>query len=141
VKEKGHMDCCFPAGRYWTKMGNPAEVREVFKSFRVELPMFTGVAVRDWSQPAQDPPDIEAELVDGKKVGIELTSWLEESQIGREKRVEIIENSFRDREVAFQSAGGVKRALSTQSRNNSARRISGTRPFCRAVLTALAYAF
>jgi hypothetical protein len=77
-------------------MGNQAEERAVFEGFLAELPLFAGVAVKDWWQPKQDPPDVEAELDDGRKIGIELTSWLEESQIGREKRVEVIENSFRD---------------------------------------------
>ena len=77
-------------------MGNPTEEREVFTAFLTASPMFAGAAVTDWRQPAQDPPDVEADLADGRKVGVELTSWLDESQIGREKKVEFIEFSFRD---------------------------------------------
>ena len=77
-------------------MGNPKEECEVFAGFLAAMPMFAGSPVTDWRQPAQDPPDIEADLADGRKVGIELTSWLEESQIGREKKVEVLESSFRD---------------------------------------------
>src|SRR5579864_3104231 len=58
--------------------------------------MFAGAAVTDWRQPAQDPPDVEADLADGRRVAVELTSWLDESQIGREKKVEMMEASFRD---------------------------------------------
>ena len=45
---------------------------------------------------AKDPPDIEVDLAEGRKVGVELTSWLDESQIGREKKFEFMEQSFRD---------------------------------------------
>ena len=77
-------------------MGNPAEERDVFTGFLAAMPAFAGSPVTDWRQPAQDPPDVEADLADGRTVGIELTSWLDESQIGREKKVEIMETSFRD---------------------------------------------
>src|ERR1017187_6875742 len=77
-------------------MGNPAEEREVFTGFLAAMPMFAGSPVTDWSHPAQDPPDIEADLADSRKIAVELTSWLDESQIGREKKVEMIEASFRD---------------------------------------------
>src|SRR5438876_966586 len=77
-------------------MGNPTEEREVFTGFLSASPMFAGAAVTDWRQPAQDPPDVDSDLAAGWKVGVELTSWLDESQIGREKKVELIEFSFRD---------------------------------------------
>ena len=76
-------------------MGNPAEEKAVFEGFLTAAPMFTGVAVKEWRQPAKDPPDIECDLVDGRKLGIELTSWLDESQIGRARKKEIMEDSFR----------------------------------------------
>src|SRR6266852_3346509 len=60
------------------------------------MPMFAGSSVTDWQQPAQDPPDVQADLADGRKVAVELTSWFDESQIGREKKVEMVEASFRD---------------------------------------------
>lgn len=58
--------------------------------------MFAGSPVTDWQQPAQDPPDVQADLADGRRVAVELTSWLNESQIGSEKKVEMVEASFRD---------------------------------------------
>lgn len=77
-------------------MGNRAEEREVFTAFLAAMPLFAGSPVADWRQPAKDPPDVEVDLADGRKVGVELTSWLDESQIGREKRAESLEFSFRD---------------------------------------------
>lgn len=77
-------------------MGNRAEEKAVFEGFLNAGPMFAGFEVKKWSQPKNDPPDIETELADGRKVGIELTSWLDESQIGREKKVEFVELSLRD---------------------------------------------
>jgi hypothetical protein len=77
-------------------MGNPAEERKVFEGFVKAAPMFAGVAVSRWAQPKLDPPDIECDLTDGRKIGVELTSWLEESQIGRAKSIESFEKSIRD---------------------------------------------
>ena len=77
-------------------MGNRIEERDVFTGFLAAMPVFADSPVTDWQQPAQDPPDIEADLVDGRKVAVELTSWLDESQIGREKKIEMVEASFRD---------------------------------------------
>jgi hypothetical protein len=57
--------------------------------------MFADVAVQKWSQPANDPPDIECYLFDGSKVGLELTSWLDKDQISRAKQAEKIEEPFR----------------------------------------------
>jgi hypothetical protein len=77
-------------------MGNPKAERDVFEAFLQAAPTFAGAAVANWSQPTNDPPDIEAELVDGRKVGIDLTSWLDESQIGLEKKTEFVEMSLRE---------------------------------------------
>ena len=77
-------------------MGNRAEEKAVFEGFLSAAPTFAGVEVKKWSQPTNDPPDIEAEMVDGRTVGVELTSWLDESQIGRRKKIEFVELSFRD---------------------------------------------
>ena len=100
IKERSERKAragCFSRGEpRWIRCGNPTEEREVFTGFLTASPMFAGAAVTDWRQPAQDPPDVEADLADGRKVGVELTSWLDESQIGREKKVEFIEFSFRD---------------------------------------------
>jgi hypothetical protein len=77
-------------------MGNRAEEHRVFTAFLAAAPLFAGSSVFDWRQPSKDPPDIECDLADGRKIGVELTSWLDESQIGSEKRVESVESSFRD---------------------------------------------
>lgn len=75
-------------------MGNPIEEDAVFKGFLQEAPTFADGAVKDWRQPTSDPPDFEVEMEDGRMVGVELTSWLNESQIREAKRVEAIQRSF-----------------------------------------------
>jgi hypothetical protein len=77
-------------------MGNRAGEHRVFAGFLAEAPLFAGSSVVDWRQPLKDPPDIECDLADGRKIGVELTSWLDESQIGSEKWVESVETSLRD---------------------------------------------
>jgi hypothetical protein len=77
-------------------MGNPAEEKKVFAGFLDAVPPFAGAEVARWSQPKVDPPDIECLLADGRSVGVELTSWLEESQIGRAKSIKAFEKSIRD---------------------------------------------
>jgi len=77
-------------------MGHPAEEKEIFDNFVNADPLFAGARITNWFQPKNDPPDIECDLVDGRKIGIELTSWLEESQIGRAKIQEFLEKSIRD---------------------------------------------
>jgi hypothetical protein len=77
-------------------VGNPTEEREVFTGFLAAMPLFAGSPVTDWQQPARDPPDVETDLGHGRRVAVELTSWLDESQIGREKKIEMVERSFRD---------------------------------------------
>ena len=77
-------------------MGNPIEEKGVFEGFMAAAPIFAGAAVINWLQPTTDPPDIECNTSAGRKIGVELTSWLEESQIGRAKRQESLEESFLD---------------------------------------------
>jgi hypothetical protein len=76
-------------------MGNPTEEQAVFAELLATHPMFASVAVADWRQPAKDPPDIEVDLEDRRKIGIELTSWLDEEQISSEKSAESMERGFR----------------------------------------------
>lgn len=76
-------------------MGNPAEEKAVFEEFLAAAPMFADAAVRTWSQPKRDPPDIDCELVDGRRIGLELTTWLDEDQMNSAKRDEGIEVSLR----------------------------------------------
>ena len=75
-------------------MGNPTEEKTVFASFIKEEPMFAGAAVMGWDLVPIDPPDIECDLEDGRTVGVELTSWLDEIQMGQAKRKEILERPF-----------------------------------------------
>jgi hypothetical protein len=76
-------------------MGNPAEEKAVFEQFLAAAPMFAGAAIRAWSQPKHDPPDIDCDLVDGRRIGLELTTWLDEEQMKAAKRDEGIELSLR----------------------------------------------
>ena len=77
-------------------MGNPAEEKRVFEGFLAAAPLFAGVGVTKWCSSKNDWPDIECYLVDGRRIGLELTSWLEESQIRRAKIQESLEKSIRD---------------------------------------------
>src|SRR5580658_4918317 len=77
-------------------MGNPKEEHDVFEGFMSADPDFAGSRVIGWSQPPSDPPDVACDLEGGTKIGVELTSWLDESQIGRARKQEMIEDSFLD---------------------------------------------
>jgi hypothetical protein len=77
-------------------MGNPAEEKLVFESFLLAAPLFGEADVVDRPQPGNDPPDIECKLVNGRKIGIELTSWLDRKQITRAKPKEYWEISIRE---------------------------------------------
>jgi len=76
-------------------MGNPAEERTVFSGFINEEPLFADVAVKGWDLAANDPPDIECDLEDGRRVGVELTSWLDEAQMSSAKGKENLEQPFK----------------------------------------------
>ncbi len=75
-------------------MGNPTKEKAVFARFIKEEQMFADAAVKRWDLAPSDPPDIECDLEDGRTVGVELTSWLDEIQMGQAKRKEILERSF-----------------------------------------------
>ena len=77
-------------------MGHPAEEKEVFNSFVSANPLFAGAEITSWLQPEKDWPDVECNLVDGRKIGVELTSWLSKRQIGRAKRSEMLEAPILD---------------------------------------------
>ena len=51
-------------------MGNSVQETQVFKGFLEEARLIAGAVVIEWHPAAQDPPDIEAELSDGRKVGV-----------------------------------------------------------------------
>jgi hypothetical protein len=75
-------------------MGNPKEEEAVFRGFLRSAPLFAGVGVKKWCPSKQEPADIECDLVDGRKVGLQLTTWLDEPQIYDAKRHEGIELSL-----------------------------------------------
>jgi hypothetical protein len=81
--------------RYALGMGKPAEERAVFQGFLNAAPMFAGAAVSSWSSSNQQPADIECDLVGGRRVGVQLTTWLDEQQMSEAKRDECIEMSLR----------------------------------------------
>ena len=67
----------------------------VFAAFLSEAPAFLGERVTNWTQPADDPPDILCDTESGNRVGIELGTWLHEDQMRIEKKRESIEESYR----------------------------------------------
>jgi hypothetical protein len=75
-------------------MGNPKEEREVFDEFVKLAPLFAGVAVMSRDSSKQEPADIECDLVDGSKVGVQLTTWIDGEQMNDAKRIEGIEKSL-----------------------------------------------
>lgn len=93
-------------------MGNSREEGKIFAAFLKDCPLFCGNPVRCWSQPKRDPPDIQCELEDGRTVGVELTSWLDEQQISSAKRREVLEKPFRQ---AFRSLANGSRNFESVS--------------------------
>jgi hypothetical protein len=75
-------------------MGNPKEEETVFQEFLKSAPLFAGVDVKKWCPSRQEPADIECDLVDERKVGVQLTTWLDEQQMYDAKRHEGIELSL-----------------------------------------------
>ena len=76
-------------------MGNPIEEKRIFSAFLNDCPLFAGSPVTNWTQPRNDPPDIECYLEDGRTIGLELTNWLNERQIEDAKGQESKEEPFR----------------------------------------------
>lgn len=75
-------------------MGNSKEEKAVFEGFLKSAPLFAGSEVKRWSPSTQEPTDIECDLVDGRKVGVQLTTWLDEQQMNDAKRHEGVEMSL-----------------------------------------------
>jgi hypothetical protein len=75
-------------------MGNPKEEEAVFQGFLRSAPLFAGVEVSKSCPSKQEPADIECDLVDGRKVGVQLTTWLDEAQMRSAKWHERIELSL-----------------------------------------------
>lgn len=75
-------------------MGNPAEEKRIFTAFWKDCPSFAGSPITNWIQPQKDPPDIQCDLQDGRTIGLELTSWLNERQIADAKKQESMKEPF-----------------------------------------------
>lgn len=56
---------------------------EVFAAFTAQLPNFTGAAVT--CSPGPNPPDFICTDAAGDRIGVELSEWLDEEQIARER--------------------------------------------------------
>jgi hypothetical protein len=76
-------------------VGNPVAEKSIFAAFLAAVPDFAGEAVQNWHQPQEDPPDVLCDTIFARKVGLELTGWLDEAQIAEAKSTESIENSIR----------------------------------------------
>src|SRR5262245_32539385 len=68
--------------------------RAVFQGFLETLPLFAGSPIRHWVQNKNDPPDISCWTEDGRKIGIELVSWINEAEMRSAKKAEEIEESL-----------------------------------------------
>lgn len=75
-------------------MADRAGENAIFELFLKTKPDFAGDPLRAWSQPLQDPPDILCETVSGRRIGVELGEWLNESQMTRARGVEAIQESI-----------------------------------------------
>ena len=69
--------------------GNQVDKRtaeaNLFKYFLTLCPDFAGGKVASWHQPTDDPPDVICHTASGDVVAVELSNWLDESQISRRK--------------------------------------------------------
>ena len=75
-------------------MGDRAAEKMLFELFLKARPDFAGESIREWSQPAQDPPDVLCSTESGKRIGVELGEWLNEDQMTEAKVREAIEQSI-----------------------------------------------
>ena len=71
--------------------------RAVFKGFLQTHPLFAGSPIRYWVWNRKDPPDIYCWTEDGRKIGIELVSWIDEREIASAKKTEEVEEKLRRR--------------------------------------------
>lgn len=68
----------------------------IFRAFLKSNPNFAGEAIASWNQPVSDPPDILCTTVSGRKIGIELRAWLDESEMKDGKIHERYETAIRE---------------------------------------------
>ena len=59
--------------------------RQIFQAFLDSCPLFAGEPVERWNQPDKDPPDILCSMSGGRDIGVELKSWVHESEIATKK--------------------------------------------------------
>jgi hypothetical protein len=67
--------------------------RAVFKGFLQTRPFFAGSPIRCWIWNRKDPPDIYCWTEDGRKIGIELVSWIDETEMAVAKKIEEAEEN------------------------------------------------
>jgi hypothetical protein len=58
-----------------------AQEKRLFEAFAGQHPFFAGTPIRSWCQPKADPPDIVCRSMDGRVVGVELKTWVNEEGI------------------------------------------------------------
>ncbi len=58
---------------------------QIFQAFLDCCPLFAGELVESWVQPAKDPPDVVCLTKEGQELGVELKSWVHESEIAAKK--------------------------------------------------------
>ena len=70
------------------------EEEKVFRAFVDICPNFMHEGIQRWSGAYQDPPDIIAVTVSGKRIGVELTEWFNPMEMALGKRKEKIEQKL-----------------------------------------------
>ena len=58
---------------------------QIFQAFCEIQPDFAGRPLKDWDRVVDDPPDFLCHDFSGKRIGVELTEWLNENQIASNK--------------------------------------------------------
>lgn len=61
--------------------------------FLAAAPRFTDEAIASWSD-GPDPPDVVCSTASGKVIGVELTKWVEHSQVTAGAGRELLEKSY-----------------------------------------------
>jgi hypothetical protein len=77
-------------------MSKRQEEKAIFEAFLQERPRFAGEPIKKWGQPEDEKefPDVTCFTITGRKLGVELYRWLNESQIRHTKKIERIHNSI-----------------------------------------------
>ena len=68
--------------------------RKIFEAFLAVASEFRASISGEWSQPTDDPPDVQFRDADSRLVGVDLKAWINEQQIAEGKRREAIEDQF-----------------------------------------------